>query len=385
MLPFSVCIFPPLFWPIFTAFSSSFRLFYPSYHVPFIISLHRMLASRLTSNAYLQLQNIIDAHTTLTGHFNVNTVTPNCTGVLAEPYLPWCPQRPHIKEYLVPLNLMEITYPQLVAQYGTVMKSGGHYSPPTCQSTENLAIIIPYRNRTRNLHILLNNLLPFLWRQQVQFTVFLAEQTKDYDFNKGLVFNAAYRESQKLGKFTCYIMQDTDVIPMDYRNLYKCDDTKPRHLCQAVGQKEWPKRLKYAGSFGGAIAFRPKHFEIANGFSVSYYGWGLEDDDLWLRFRKFAFRIARYPFLIGKYHRLDHPKQTHNPRWTKLKRTIYQRRGKEGLNTLNYTLVASERKELYTRFLIQPPPPPPSIYGQLTTVASPTAKITQAGSPAAGN
>ena len=42
-------------------------------------------------------------------------------------------------------------------------------------------------------------------------------------------------------------------------------------------------RLPYATIFGGAEAFRKEHFEEINGFSNRFWGWGGEDDDLFLR------------------------------------------------------------------------------------------------------
>ena len=76
----------------------------------------------------------------------------------------------------VELQPNETTYDQLIAELGHVMQFGGHYVPPTCRSREHLALIIPYRDRQRNLYILLRNLIPFLWRQMVEFTVFVVEQ-----------------------------------------------------------------------------------------------------------------------------------------------------------------------------------------------------------------
>lgn len=37
-------------------------------------------------------------------------------------------------------------------------------------------------------------------------------------------------------------------------------------------------------AFGGAVNVRSEHFQKVNGFSNVYWGWGCEDDDLYIRF-----------------------------------------------------------------------------------------------------
>ncbi|XP_070210042.1 beta-1,4-galactosyltransferase 4-like [Littorina saxatilis] len=280
---------------------------------------------------------------------------------------PWCPDPPKVdaKNASFAINLNETTYFQLVEKFGHLMQDGGHYVPPTCRSREHVALIIPYRDRQRNLYILLSNLLPFLMRQQLEFTVFLSEQTSNYTFNKGLLFNVAYKQSQKIANFTCFIMQDTDLIPMDNRNFYRCGD-QPRHLVLTTGQTKWRNRLRYKTSFGGAIALRKRHMEAVNGFSVLYYGWGFEDDDLYFRLKKKKFTVVRYPILIGKYYEMRHKKQSMNPEIPKMKKTLNQRLNNDGLIGMNFTLVHQEKEELYTWLLVQVPPPPLSIYGKKT-------------------
>ena len=94
----------------------------------------------------------------------------------------------------------------------------------------------------------INFLLFFLSFLSLYFPVSLlkyynlfASQTTEFAFNKGVLFNAAYRESQKEGNFTCFVMQDADLIPMDNRNLYRCGDL-PRHLVLTRGQTKWMKK-----------------------------------------------------------------------------------------------------------------------------------------------
>ncbi|KAK7091860.1 beta-1,4-N-acetylgalactosaminyltransferase bre-4-like [Littorina saxatilis] len=277
-----------------------------------------------------------------------------------------CPEKPPIAETKVPLNLTNVTYADLKREFGHVLRPGGHYAPITCKSRERIALIIPYRNRERNLFILLHNLIPFLMRQQAEFAVYVVEQTQDYMFDKGVLIDVGFVKARQDGDFSCFIVHDTDLIPRDYRNVYRCSD-KPRHLMlnRSGEQRKKPEKLPYSAFIGGAIALTKEQFEKSNGWSTAYYGWGFEDDDMEIRLKSHGFRIVRYPIEIGDYYELGHTPQKPGPR-SKLARSVKTRMNSEGLNTLNYTLVKQEKREIYNWYLVKPPPPPPEIYGNNT-------------------
>ncbi|PVD22494.1 hypothetical protein C0Q70_18308 [Pomacea canaliculata] len=81
-------------------------------------------------------------------------------------------------EEKVALNLSAVSYDALLQALGGILQTGGRYSPGTCKALEKVALIIPYRDREKNLHILLRNLVPFLVRQQLEFTIFVVEQVR---------------------------------------------------------------------------------------------------------------------------------------------------------------------------------------------------------------
>lgn len=54
--------------------------------------------------------------------------------------------------------------------------------PTECKPRESVAIIIPFRGREEHLRILLNNLHPVLYRQQLEYTVYIVEQVLSHNY-----------------------------------------------------------------------------------------------------------------------------------------------------------------------------------------------------------
>jgi len=89
-----------------------------------------------------------------------------------------------------------------------------------CISDKNVAIIIPHRNRLPNLKIFLNNMIPLLTKQKINFGIYVVEPVENIEFNRALLFNVGFLESIKIGNlynFTwdCFIFHDTDMLPED--------------------------------------------------------------------------------------------------------------------------------------------------------------------------
>lgn len=110
---------------------------------------------------------------------------------------------------------------------------GGWFRPIECNAKDRVAIIIPYRNRPEHLPILLKNLHPMLMRQQVNYGIFVVEETQADPFNRASLMNVGVLEANKMESWDCFIFHDVDLIPLDDRNLYRCPE-QPRHMSVAI-------------------------------------------------------------------------------------------------------------------------------------------------------
>lgn len=104
--------------------------------------------------------------------------------------------------------------------------------------------------------------------------------------------------------------------------------------------------------FGGVSAFTKEQFETINGFSNSYFGWGIEDDDSRLRVLNKYKSIMRLKPEIGRYFANCHKKQDRNPDRFILYLQAMSRLESDGLNSLEYKRARIEKNFLFTRIYV---------------------------------
>ncbi|XP_046361309.2 beta-1,4-galactosyltransferase 4-like [Haliotis rufescens] len=238
----------------------------------------------------------------------LRTATATTQRPLDTTLLPVCPDTPPNIHEPVKLNLTIITRDELKTKYPS--HSGDRYRPERCRSKQRLAVIIPYRDREQHLVILLNNLIPFLNKQQADFTIFVAEQAPGGTFNRGLMINAGVAASLREDNFTCFVIHDVDLIPETSDNYYRCRKN-PFHLSTANAKFRY--RLPYSWYVGGIIALTPSLYKRINGFSNWFFGWGGEDDDFAKRMQSFGLRVERNSIKTGRYYAQSHGKDKGNP------------------------------------------------------------------------
>lgn len=55
--------------------------------------------------------------------------------------------------------------------------------------------------------------------------------------------------------------------------------------------RECVTRLLYSSAFGGVVTMTPQYFTKVNGYSLQFFGWGGEDDDMGNRYVRNIFEI----------------------------------------------------------------------------------------------
>ncbi|KAK6618375.1 hypothetical protein RUM44_002827 [Polyplax serrata] len=229
------------------------------------------------------------------------------------------------------------------------IQKGGWWQPDSCKHVHNSVIVVPFRGRHDQLKIFLHYIHPFLQKQLISYRIIVVEQTFHKPFNRGYLLNIGFTEALKIHPFHCFIFHDVDLLPMVEMNMYACT-YKPRHLCPAINS--WRYKLKYLTAFGGVVAILREHFQIINGFSNNYYGWGGEDDDLMQRVLKYKLGYCRFSPDVSKYNMLHHKPEEKNPERINILQEAQKRFKNDGLTSLNYTNLEYEEKPLFTHILV---------------------------------
>lgn len=242
----------------------------------------------------------------------------------------------------------------LLKELESKLLPGGRWSPPFCRSPHFVAVVVPYRDRSEHLDLFLQHMHPFLQRQQLQYGVFVVEQSERHAFNRAKLFNIGFAEALARDSYCCFVFHDVDLLPIDARNVYRCERF-PRHLSSAIDVFRFV--LPYPDLFGGAVAVRADQFRELNGFSNEFFGWGGEDDDLQRRIRARGLSVIRWPSSVSRYTMLAHTKAKPSLQRQELLRNAESRYEMDGLNNLRYQVLALEEKPLYTRILVDVDPP----------------------------
>ncbi len=174
-------------------------------------------------------------------------------------------------------------------------------------SNHKLAIVVPYRDRREHLDIFLPHMVAFLSNKNIDYKLFVVEQSDDKPFNYGKICNCAFTLLKDEYDYFCF--HDVDMLPTSDKADYAYKEY-PLHLATRVQVHD--NTLPYLQYLGGVFIIPKEQFEAVNGFSNEYYGWGYHDLDLLYRMEKANLKLdTEYIFpKINKEYELDRLKIT---------------------------------------------------------------------------
>lgn len=150
-----------------------------------------------------------------------------------------------------------------------------------------LAILVPFRDRFEELLIFAPHMQRFLDRQNLDFHIFILNQVDRYRFNRASLINVGFLEVKN--EFDYIAMHDVDLLPMNEELLYSYPSKGPYH----ISSPELHPRYHYATFVGGILLIKREHFTQVNGMSNKYWGWGLEDDEFYVRLKEAGLGVTR--------------------------------------------------------------------------------------------
>lgn len=261
-----------------------------------------------------------------------------------------CQKKKLVGKLLVYKEDVEINW--LVNNELSFVKLGGWWEPDQCHDNHQTAIVIPYKDRAKQLPKLLRQLLPILYRHYIHFRVFVIEQDDNNTFNRGKLMNVGYIESLKYFPYSCFVFHDVDLLPEDDRINYACKSS-PAHLSVAVDKFFYI--LPYPDIFGGIEMFKQEHFQKINGFSNSFWKWGAEDDNLYYRVKNAGYTLQRQSMEIARYTMLPHKSNKKDEEFEERNENLKSSRrhiSYDGLNSLQYHVTSRTYESLYTHIKI---------------------------------
>lgn len=219
-----------------------------------------------------------------------------------------------------------------------------HIAFPTPPRPHLLCVLVPFRNREEELGEFAPHIDDFLNKQNVLHKIIVINQTDVYRFNRASLINIGWFEADRVG-CDYLVMHDVDLLPLNPELDYTFPgDGVVRH----ISSPEYHPRYNYTKFIGGILMLTLKDFKMVNGLSNKYWGWGLEDDEFYLRLRdaNLTSSLQRPKGLITNRqntfrHIHNSQKRIRDTAKTKFQKAMSRKRDTiSGLNNLRYRIVS---------------------------------------------
>jgi len=163
-------------------------------------------------------------------------------------------------------------------------------------SNHKFCIIVPFRNDADDNRK--HQLIEFMKYMRHYFAnipttmykIYIIEQSNDgLKFNRGKILNIGFHIAQREYDYSHYIFNDVDLLPSkELYDYYVNTYNHPVHIANV-----WNARYNYKNYFGGVVSFTKSQYKKINGFPNNFWGWGGEDDELYLRTKDCKYNIIK--------------------------------------------------------------------------------------------
>ncbi|XP_063434377.1 beta-1,4-galactosyltransferase 7-like [Mytilus trossulus] len=163
-----------------------------------------------------------------------------------------------------------------------------------------LAILVPFRDRLEELLEFAPYIHRYLNHQKIRHDIYVINQIDEYRFNRASLINVGFLESNTNCDYIA--MHDVDLVPVTDGLPYTYPVEGPVH----VASPELHPIYHYKKFVGGILLFNRFHFIKINGMSNRYWGWGREDDELYVRIKKAGLNVTRPQGITTGYKTFKH-------------------------------------------------------------------------------
>ncbi len=218
-----------------------------------------------------------------------------------------------------------------------------------------LCIVVPYRNREEHLKKFIPHMNKFL-KDKYDFKIIIVEQGDNKPFNRAKLLNVGFNLTKDQHDLYCF--HDIDMLPTNEQCDYSALNGVSR-LSYYVSQFNFIPRPE--DELGGVILIDKQSFLSVNGYCNNYFGWGVEDNDFYLRCKR-----KNIPFVIrkGKYFSLFHKPNGDTYGDKPSEETINNRNlfsqiqnntklFDSGLNNLNFELIEKNQYSDYDHYKVK--------------------------------
>ncbi|CAI5444611.1 unnamed protein product [Caenorhabditis angaria] len=210
------------------------------------------------------------------------------------------------------------------------------------KQSHKLCVIIPYRDRFEELKQFAPYMKDFLDKQKVEHHLIAVNQTDDLRFNRASLINIGWNEADRLG-CDYMVMNDVDLLPINPEIPYGFPEIG---IIRHITSPEYHPKYHYQKFIGGILMLTMADYKELNGMSNKYWGWGLEDDEFYLRIMEAKLNLTRvsglstnstntFRHIHGPKRKRDYSKKSDHKQW-QMKR---KRDRVSGLRDIKYQII----------------------------------------------